>query len=728
MSKEYVYTDVNGEELLKVVRYEIGEKFPDKKAFIQETKEKGEWVAKNKLALNPLYNLPEINSNLRATIVVVEGEKTAEAAKKLVAPRSNSFVVSCWAGGAQGWKKTDWSPLYKRNIILVPDNDTPGNTAMLSISAELTGKANVSILQLGKILQKEEKWDIADGGVSSEELLTLLTASIPIEQINLKECNDEEIGLNRDRKYMILGHKEGQYYFLSRDGGNIVSFSSQQLMSESAWGEIYADGTYWKRVSEKSNAGFGNKEKINVGFSLMKKCKEAGSYSPEKIRGRGVWLDEGRVVLHLGNKIYVNKKEVNPCDITSNFIYPNFPGFYKDDFDFNSELTDEESNKLLALARDMNFMERELSYRLYLGWLISAMVAGCLTWRAHVWISGEAGSGKTFYQDNITKFVLGDMAFNPYGSSSEAGLRQTLTADSRPVILDEAEQDEGNSKRRDAILEMIRVSSSGGEIIKGTSHHTSVSFTIRSMFCLSSIGVGLRKQSDETRFVLLDLITRKMGPEERIEFLQDSLKKLKSLQSVHNFSQKLLARLINHLDDFLNNVEVFKGAIASTVGNTRDGDQIGTLLAGYYFLESTHRYTLDEAINLVKCYDWSLFLGTGARTAIESWQSALNMIKDFDLTLPSGREKKRIGEMMMEHYKNPNLYGYELERVGIIYGGSDGWLFSTARDIFISKILKDNEWQRALRRASGAKNSLTYTFGTIQTSCIQIPHNVVFEC
>lgn len=726
--KEFIYTNESGEELLKVVRYEVGEKFEDKKAFIQETKENGKWVAKNKLELNPLYNLPEIVSNPQAILVIVEGEKTAEAAKKLIAPRSNNFVVSCWAGGANNWKKTDWTPVHKRSIILIPDNDNPGNTAMLNISSELAGKANTAILQLGKILQKPEKWDIADGEVSSEELMELLTASIPIEQTHLVEETDESIGLNRDRKYMILGHKEGQYYFLSRDGGNIVSFSSQQLMSESSWGEIYADGTYWKRVSEKSDAGFGNKEKINLGFSLIKKCKEAGSYSPERIRGRGVWLDEGRVVLHLGNKIYVNKKEVNPCDITSNFVYPNYSGFYKEDFNFANELTQEEANKLLAMARDMNFMERELSYRLYLGWLVSAMVAGCLTWRAHVWISGEAGAGKTFYQDNITKFVLGDMAFNPYGSSSEAGLRQTLTADSRPVILDEAEQDEGNAKRRDAILEMIRVSSSGGEIIKGTSHHTSVSFTIRSMFCLSSIGVGLRKQSDETRFVLLDLITRKMGPEERLEFLQGSLIKLKALHSVHNFSQKLLARLINRLDDFLNNVEVFKGAIASTVGNTRDGDQIGTLLAGYYFLEDAKRYSINEAIDLVKCYDWSLFLGTGARTAIESWQTTLNLIKDYDLTLPSGREKKRIGELMMEHYKNPDLYGYELERVGIVYGGADGWIFSTARDIFLSKILKDNEWQRSLRRASGAKNSLTYSFGTIQTSCIQIPHNVVFEC
>lgn len=71
----------------------------------------------------PLYNLPEIVARPDAPVLIVEGEKTAEAAKKLFP----NYVVTTSCNGAGSPKKTNWSHLRGRDVIIAPDNDTGGD-------------------------------------------------------------------------------------------------------------------------------------------------------------------------------------------------------------------------------------------------------------------------------------------------------------------------------------------------------------------------------------------------------------------------------------------------------------------------------------------------------------------------------------------------------------------------------------------------------------------------
>jgi len=70
----------------------------------------------------PLYGLETINDRPAHPILIVEGEKTADAAR-VIFP---NFNVITWSGGAQASGKHDWSPIHGRAITLWPDGDEPG--------------------------------------------------------------------------------------------------------------------------------------------------------------------------------------------------------------------------------------------------------------------------------------------------------------------------------------------------------------------------------------------------------------------------------------------------------------------------------------------------------------------------------------------------------------------------------------------------------------------------
>lgn len=67
----------------------------------------------------PLYGLADLGDNKQ--VIVVEGEKCRDALR-----RATGRCVVSWAGGTQGVKHTDWSPLAGRNVIVWPDADAPG--------------------------------------------------------------------------------------------------------------------------------------------------------------------------------------------------------------------------------------------------------------------------------------------------------------------------------------------------------------------------------------------------------------------------------------------------------------------------------------------------------------------------------------------------------------------------------------------------------------------------
>jgi predicted P-loop ATPase len=116
---------------------------------------------------SPLYGLDQLALYPTKQVIVVEGEKAADALRTLL-----DVCVVTWVGGSNGVEHADWSPLAGRQVILWGDADQAGESAMLgSVKrdawspgvvefAHKAGAAWVKFAPWDKT--KPEKWDAAD--------------------------------------------------------------------------------------------------------------------------------------------------------------------------------------------------------------------------------------------------------------------------------------------------------------------------------------------------------------------------------------------------------------------------------------------------------------------------------------------------------------------------------------------------------------------------------------
>lgn len=141
----------------------------------------------------PLYNLNKLKANPTKPVLVVEGEKTADAAEKLYL----DYVVISWMGGVDGVHSADWSALNGRDVLLWPDNDTehkykeghekegqlkpfheqPGNKAMYEILEKVSHIVS-SVKWVHNTPDLPHKWDVADANWSIVEANSYLEANI----------------------------------------------------------------------------------------------------------------------------------------------------------------------------------------------------------------------------------------------------------------------------------------------------------------------------------------------------------------------------------------------------------------------------------------------------------------------------------------------------------------------------------------------------------------------
>jgi predicted P-loop ATPase len=109
----------------------------------------------------PLYGLQWLAERQDAQVLIVEGEKCADASAVILGDLAGIVAVS-WAGGGKAWRKTDWAPLAGRRVVLWPDNDAPGVETMRQIAGHLvTLGCAVKLVDL-QALDKPDGWDIAD--------------------------------------------------------------------------------------------------------------------------------------------------------------------------------------------------------------------------------------------------------------------------------------------------------------------------------------------------------------------------------------------------------------------------------------------------------------------------------------------------------------------------------------------------------------------------------------
>lgn len=100
----------------------------------------------------PLYRLDDIPDS--GPVLLVEGEKKADAARKYIPPH---WFVTCWSGGGQAPGQTDLTPLRGRHVVYWRDNDEGGVESVRKLREVFPHFAVID-----PPLNFPPKWDLAD--------------------------------------------------------------------------------------------------------------------------------------------------------------------------------------------------------------------------------------------------------------------------------------------------------------------------------------------------------------------------------------------------------------------------------------------------------------------------------------------------------------------------------------------------------------------------------------
>lgn len=105
----------------------------------------------------PLLNSHMASSSPLAPVLIVEGEKTLDAASGYV---PDGWVVVTWQGGANAWGHTDWTSLAGHPCVIWPDNDEAGIDAASGIQDHLCSLGiSSAVIELPNV---SDGWDLAD--------------------------------------------------------------------------------------------------------------------------------------------------------------------------------------------------------------------------------------------------------------------------------------------------------------------------------------------------------------------------------------------------------------------------------------------------------------------------------------------------------------------------------------------------------------------------------------
>ena len=513
-----------------------------------------------------------------------------------------------------------------------------------------------------------------------------------------------------------LGHTGTKtFFYFVRSTRQVVplkpgSHSERTLLS-------MAELADWERYYRTGSRGV--MDWSEVGGSLMAHCRGVGIYDPSLTRGRGVWRDEDRIVFHAGNTLFVDGKTI-PFDKFKKTKYryvTTAPILCPSD----NPATIQYSNDLLSALQTFGWEHSELSPLLVLGWIGCAFICGAIEWRPHLWITGPKGCGKSTL-DEFACGILGDLALHIQGNTTEAGLRQSLNGDSRPILFDEFEADGTNA---DAVIDTARsaASNNAAPVVKGTPEGNPIYYKLQFAAMFSGIIANAKRDADRSRIVFVEMHRRVRNDEQRQQLI-DNRERFNA-----EFGSGLLRRMLDALTSgkFDSALSVFKHAIRLAGGDERKADVFSHLLAAQHILTSDAKIKPSNAKELVTLV---MEMDEGEPSDEEA---CLNYLLEFLVTVEGGY-KRTIGEWLLYTREGKptgptvNKVHAELDRHGIkpdginlkIANATQGIKFVFAR----SQWSEGSHW-RVLRRLTDARKGGNARFAGSQSKCTIIPWKLI---
>ena len=385
------------------------------------TNQNGHWIWKAwPDKFHPIYNAHLIVSRPNDPILIVEGEKSADAAAKLF----RSHVCVSWYRGAGAVAEPDWSVLIDRDVTLWPDADGEGAKAMNYLKSLHPHCKVVDVSAL------PEGWDLADKppeGVSIQGLFDGASAKSAIQPVSADD--PEWLSLLSDKGKTELANSVR----FEKDYGTDARFCHP-------WGKWIAwTGTHWtqdadgvvrkmaKKIPAKMWADIGKSETLmnqgtvqfaknsskSAGISAMLSLAQSALPVSVSEMDANDWLlncPNGTVDLRTGELINHRREDFLTKICPTPFLK-------------NSQCPWWETFMLSIFAGDMEtitFMERLLGYAL----------TGDVSEQIMPVFHGSGSNGKSTLLD-----VIQDVLGHDYTSAAPPNLLMEKKTDSHPTEL-----------------------------------------------------------------------------------------------------------------------------------------------------------------------------------------------------------------------------------------------------------------------------------------------------
>ncbi len=609
----------------------------------------------------------------------------------------------------------DLTPLHGRDILIWPRNTTVSKANGRYIREHVKPKPRT--LRVGKVDDTSLDPLTAIDGWSLNRLQEFLaqngvrgpaTDDEPPPHTAMPqdyEAAHEATEVPEGAPYQVLGLDHGTAFYIPAGSRQVTEVltnhhtkgSLLQLAPLQYWELTYpgAKGANWDMAAN----------------ALLRQSERVGIFDPSRVRGRGAWHDDGRVVLHLGDRLIVDGTARDLQDFQTDYIYEAAPVLR---FGRGQALRAADAVKLHDLCKSLNW-ERPESGTLLAGWLVIAPICGALNWRPHLYLTGESGSGKSWVFQCIVSPVLGDAALALAGKTTEPSIRRGLGSDARPVLLDEFEsRDNRISNDTQSVLDLCRYMSSetSATIGKGNASGGVDYFRPRACVMVYSTGVALKEQADKNRFAICTLLPDKS--DDKAEKF-DTLQKMQATTLTADYIAGLQARTLSLIPVIRPNTAVFARCASKMLGTQRMGDQIGALLAGAYSLHSSGLVTDEAAMAFLAAQSWD-----EEKAVLDDKDGASCIAHITEYQLPAetahGPKHRAVGELVriatgqsfQDELVSRDTACDTLRRHGVLVKQHEGawWMLIGNRHSGVSRMLRDTawgtNWSRRIKTADGA--------------------------
>jgi hypothetical protein len=293
----------------------------------------------------------------------------------------------------------------------------------------------------------------------------------------------------------------------------IISIAAGKLSSRGALNALLGgDATgwaarYWPEF-DKEGKKTGDYSPRKLHKALAERMTEVGLFDPATPRrGPGVWLHQGKPVVHAGARVFFQDGARKPSFIRDGIAYIAARAIALP----NDGQDDRPAPGAAALAEEAEAVFRQWNWengasdRMLLGWWTIANLGALAPMRPLAMIDGQEGAGKSTLLEILAALCpAGEMT----NDTTEAGLRQRMNQRAAPMILDEFE---GEELLR--VLAMLRriVTGEGSRSFRGQGSQTAVVTEVVGTAVMGAIGAPVANSAETTRILRLMLWPRAPG-------------------------------------------------------------------------------------------------------------------------------------------------------------------------------------------------------------------------